>query len=107
MNRDETYAFSLFNGIIEFVAQDGYNIDFINDVDFALLSRNFGQAADYYTVYQFIAHFASKFGSLKIFLYVPYKFIGTLYRVFPLRLSLFQVPQFHIQAFSAHRNIFV
>ena len=58
--------FSLFNGIIEFVAQNGYNIDFINDIDFALLSRNFRQSADYYTVYQFIAHFASKFRCLKI-----------------------------------------
>ena len=82
MNRDETYAFSLFNGIIEFVAQNGYNIDFINDVDFAILSRNFRQAANDYAVYQLIAHFASKFRRLKIFFDVSNKFICALYRVF-------------------------
>lgn len=57
-----SYTFSLLIGIIEFMAQNGSNIDFVHDIYFTFLARDFGMPADDYAVQKFIAHFAGKLG---------------------------------------------
>lgn len=38
------------------MTQNGSNIDFIDDIYFALFACMFRMTADYYSVYQFVAH---------------------------------------------------
>ena len=74
-----SYTFSLFIGIIDLMSQNGSNIDLIDDIYFTFFARYFRMPADYYAVYQFIAHFAGKLGRFEIFLDVPYESVGALY----------------------------
>ena len=80
------------------MAQNGSNIDFIDDIYFALFARMFRMTADYYSVYQFVAHLAGKFRRFEILLDVSYKVIGTLYRIRCLRQSLFTFRAFVLQS---------
>lgn len=65
---------------IKFEAQNGSNIDFVDDIDLAFFSGYALRAAYDDPLYQFIAHFAGQRRRFEIFLYVPYKIIGALYR---------------------------
>ena len=44
------YALSLFIGIIELIAQNGCDIDFIDDIYHPLFTRMLRMPADYHTV---------------------------------------------------------
>ena len=66
MNRIETYTFSPFYRIFALnvlffksVSHNGRNVYFVNNLYFAFLSGYALRAAYYYSVYKFIAHFAS------------------------------------------------
>ena len=61
------------------MTQNGSNVDFIDDIYFALFACMFRMTADYYSVYQFVAHFTGKFGCFEMLLDVPYKLIGALH----------------------------
>ena len=97
MSSVNPYALSLFIGIIELIAQNGSDIDFIDDIYFTLFARMSRMPSYDYTVYQFIAHFAGKFGRFKILLYVPYKLIRALYRVRRFGKPLFKLRYFRFE----------
>ena len=61
------------------MAQNGGNIDLIDDIYFTFLAHDFRMPADDYAIYQFIAHFAGKLGRFKILLYIPYEGVGVRY----------------------------
>ena len=48
------------------MSQNGSNIDLIDDIYFTLFARDLRMLADYYAVYQFIAHFAGKLGRFEM-----------------------------------------
>lgn len=79
MSGINSYAFTLF---MEFVSQDGHYIYSIHNIYLPLLARYFRQTAYHNTVKKFIAHFARKLGSVKIFLYVADKIVCALLLVF-------------------------
>ena len=99
------------------MTQNGSNIDFIDDIYFALFACMFRMTADYYSVYQFVAHLAGKFRRFEILLDVSYKVIGTLYRIrcfsqslFKFRDLVFQIAYeyfglFHCNKFRHYRYI--
>lgn len=84
---------------IEFVSQNGSNIDFINNIYLAFFTRMFRMPADDNAVYQLITHFSGKLRYLKIFLDIPYKVIGTLYRVCRFGQPRFRFRNFGFQPF--------
>lgn len=81
------------------MTQNGSNVDFIDDIYFALFACMFRMTADYYSVYQFVAHLAGKFRRFEILLDVSYKVIGTLYRIRCFSQSLFKFRDFVFQSF--------
>ena len=92
---DGLIHFSLLIGIIEFMAQNGGNIDLVDDINYTLFARDFRMPADDYAIYQFIAHFAGKLGRFEIFLDIPYEGIGALNRVF--RILHFRFEFFYLR----------
>ena len=77
MVKVDSYTFSLF---FELMPQNGSNIDFVDDIDLAFFSGYALRASYDDPPYQFITHFAGQRRRFEIFLYVPYKVIGALYR---------------------------
>lgn len=90
-----SYTFSLFIGIIDLMSQNGSNIDLIDDIYFTFFACYFRMPADDYAIYQFIAHFAGKLGRFEIFLNIPYKGVGVLYRIF--RILHFRFEFFYLR----------
>lgn len=89
----------LFIEIIELIAQDRGNIDFIYNLYRSLFARDFRQAAYDNTVYQFVAHFTRKFRRFQILLDTLYKFVNTLPCGFCLALLFFKFCYFRCKCF--------
>ena len=77
------------------MAQNGGNIDLIDDIYFTFFARYFWMPADDYAIYQFIAHFAGKLGRFEIFLNIPYEGVGALYIIF--RILHFRFEFFYLR----------
>ena len=87
------------------MAQNGGNIDLIDDIYFTFLAHDFRMPADDYAIYQFIAHFAGKLGRFKILLYIPYEGVGALNRVFCILHFRFEF--FYLRYKSFHAGNFI